>query len=1131
MKTKILSALIIALLLIPIIFIIAFKTKQKSQYQIEDGPVLSARDNWEYLKLRDPRTGLIPRNISTDELEFAKTLPGSYYNIKFNNQRILSYDWQMRGPYEIGGRTRALALDIRDENIIIAAGVSSGIWRSTDGGKSWKKVTKPDQLKSISCIVQDTRPGKENIWYAGTGEFWGNSARISGDGIYKSTDGGLNWFILPSTSTGRPNSWENPFDYIWNIVVNPVAPLERDEIYASTTAGAIVRSTDGGNSWKTVLGGFGNNYSFFTDIAVTSKGTFYATMSQVAYQATGSVVKGIFRSTDGENWVNITPNFMPEQFRRIVIAIAPSDENQVFFAAETPNSGKETTNSRGDRLWHSIWKYKYLSGDGSGNGGLWVNKSAYVPKPDLVRGQMNSQTSYNLVIKVHPQDTNIIFLGGVCLYRSNDGFSSNNFAWIGGTCPDPDEQCWYTYRYPNQHADQHAIVFLPSNPNVMFTGTDGGVHKTLNCLADRVEWISLNNGFFTTQFYTCAIDNAPGGSQQIIGGTQDNGTLYSYSSDLMMPWTYPSHGDGLTCKIADGGQIFYTSQNTSTSPVEVKMWRILMDDKGNNLVKTRIDPAGGVGFIWNHFFGLDPNDNKRMYVGGGKIIWRNNNLDEIPFVNSNDSTSINWDSLSNTRIDLSNTVVTRDGLITAGDISRKPANIVYYGTSSGEVFRLDNAHIGNPIPKNITGKNFPQNAWVSCIAIDPENADEIFVVFSNYNVISIFHSTDAGSNWTPVAGNLEEFPSGLGRGPAVHWLEILPIGNKRLYLVGTSTGLYSTAYLNGIYTVWQQEGAETIGNTVVKMIDARPSDGFTAVATHGLGIFNAYLKSLPPLPSAPQLIYPVSKQGAILDTVTFVWSNVNEASLYKLEIATDIEFKNIIKEYNGIKSNTYLVEGLPQGRKKLFWKVKALSSGGESISNQIFEFTTGINPPTLEFPQFGATDVDVNTLIKWSEVPHAIKYRLQVSDKIVMTSPIIDTIIKVNEFELNDLQSNQRYNWRVASIDEYGQGIFSEINFFRTKSIVSVPKYLTLPSILIINIYPQPANNEITIEYEIGQFGFTQISLYNLNSQKIYDLKIGFQYNGLKTNKINLSSISNGLYNLVIEHQGCQLSKNIIIVK
>lgn len=1131
MKTKILLLLLVISFLTSLLIIILGDNKNQTHTLSDDEQVLSARDNWEYLKLRDPRTGLIPRNIRTDELEYAKTLPGSYYNIKFNNHRILSYDWKIRGPYEIGGRTRALALDVRDENIIIAAGVSSGIWRSTNAGKSWKKVTKPDQLKSISCIVQDTRPGKEHIWYAGTGEFWGNSARISGDGIYKSTDGGLNWFLLPSTSTGRPNSWENPFDYIWNIVINPIAPFDRDEVYAATTAGAIVRSTDGGNTWKTVLGGYGNNYSFFTDIAVTSNGIFYATMSQVAYQPSGSIVKGIFRSTDGENWVNITPSFMPEQYRRIVIAIAPSDENQVFFVAETPNSGKETTNSRGDRLWHSIWKYKYISGDGSGAGGLWIDKSAYVPKPDLVRGQMNSQTSYNLVMKVHPRDTNIVFLGAVCLYRSDDGFSSNKFAWIGGTCPDPDDQCWYTYRYPNQHADQHAIVFLPSNPNIMFTGTDGGIHKTLNCIADRVEWISLNNGFFTTQFYTCAIDNAPGGTEQIIGGTQDNGTLYTYTSDLMTPWTFPSHGDGLTCKIADGGKIFYTSQNTSTSPVEVKMWRILMDEKGNNIVKTRIDPAGGVGFIWNHFFGLDPNNNKRMYVGGGKIIWRNNNLDEIPFVNSDDSTSINWDSLSNTRIDLSNPVVTREGVITAGDISRKPANILYYGTSSGEVFRLENAHIGNPIPKNITGKNFPQNAWVSCIAIDPDDANELFVVFSNYNVISIFHTTNAGTDWTPVAGNLEEYPSGLGRGPAVHWLEILPIGNKRLYLAGTSTGLYSTAYLNGIYTVWQQEGAETIGNTVVKMIDSRPSDGFTAVATHGLGIFNAYIKSLPPLPSSPQLIYPASKQGAIHDTATFIWTNVPEASFYKLEIAYDNEFKSILKEFDGIRINSFLVEGLPQGRQKLFWRVKALSSGGESVSNQIFEFTTAINPPTLLYPPAGANDVEINTILKWAEVPLANKYRLQLSDKIVMTVPIIDTITSSTEFELNNLQGNQRYNWRVASIDEYGQGKFSEISFFRTKQVVSVPEYLKSGRMQIINIYPQPATNEITIEYEIDNFGLTQISLYNLNSQKILDIQVGLQYSGLKTNKFNVSSIPNGLYFIVIEHNGLQKREIIIIAK
>jgi len=79
--------------------------------------------------------------------------------------------------------------------------------------------------------------------------------------------------------------------------------------------------------------------------------------------------KGIYRSTNGDNWKVINPDFMPENYRRIVVGIAPSDENQIYFFGETPGSGKDGLNAYGEVIWHSFWKYTYLSGDGSGAGG------------------------------------------------------------------------------------------------------------------------------------------------------------------------------------------------------------------------------------------------------------------------------------------------------------------------------------------------------------------------------------------------------------------------------------------------------------------------------------------------------------------------------------------------------------------------------------------------------------------------------------------------------------------------------------------------------------------------------------------------------------------------------------------
>ena len=140
-----------------------FSCKEKNQtvalYPLESP---KERIEWEIQRLADPVTGNIPNNIRQKELLFAKNLPKSK---SFNKS-----NWLHRGPYNVGGRTRALCLDVLDENTILAGGASGGMFRSTDGGQSWTMTTEPSQEHRISCLTQDRRPGKENVWYFGTGE-------------------------------------------------------------------------------------------------------------------------------------------------------------------------------------------------------------------------------------------------------------------------------------------------------------------------------------------------------------------------------------------------------------------------------------------------------------------------------------------------------------------------------------------------------------------------------------------------------------------------------------------------------------------------------------------------------------------------------------------------------------------------------------------------------------------------------------------------------------------------------------------------------------------------------------------------------------------------------------------------
>lgn len=490
-----------------------------------------SRQLWQWKMLHDPATGKIPEGIRGKEIAFAKTLPTDNdfsVNGGTNAKSPNEHPFTLQGPFNVGGRTRALAIDIANENIIFAGGVSGGLYRSADGGNSWNRVTTPSQYLGLTAIAQDKRPGRQNNWYFSTGEAYGTSASggnafFLGDGLFKSIDSGLTWTPLDATDNGSPQSFTTNWQVVWNIATHP---NDTDTVIFAATYGAIYRTQNGGTTWSAMLSS-GFSPSYFTDVAATSTGAVYATLSSEGAK------KGIWRSPDGITaFVNITPNnwtngtdtlTWPAVYDRNVIGIDPNDENTVYFFAYTPGYGKPSTDFQADTEWVSLWKYTYLSGDGTGAGGSWQNLSENLPVDGSTFGNIIVQGSYDMFVRVMPGNSSTVFIGATNLYRSTDGFTTpNNTAQLGGygvgsTMP------FFTV-YPNHHPDQHNLAFLPSDPNVIISSCDGGVYKSNDCLAQNVSWTDLNKGYYTSQFYTVAIDHGTPGSNVITGGLQDWGS-------------------------------------------------------------------------------------------------------------------------------------------------------------------------------------------------------------------------------------------------------------------------------------------------------------------------------------------------------------------------------------------------------------------------------------------------------------------------------------------------------------------------------------------------------------------------------------------------------------------------------
>jgi hypothetical protein len=861
----------------------------------EGGPGL--RRAWEEMRLVDPATGLIPADIHRREQEFARQLPSRRQSALLE---ALEWDpeaktdkingWQFRGPWNVGGRTRALAIDVSGflPYNLLAGGVSGGMWRSTDDGSSWTLTTGSSQLHSVTTIAQDIRIGHQNVWYYGTGEVRGNSASLGGapfqgDGLFKSTDGGQSWALLPATSGNSPSSFTSAWQYVWRVAVDASNSNEA-EVYAANY-GEINRSVDGGATFTSVLGD-PSNTSRYTDLVVSSTGVVYASLSSDGGNS------GIYRSTDGILWTNITPPGLTSH-GRIVMGLAPSNENIMYCEVADIHG----TNDEG------FYKYTYVSGDGSGVGGVWQDRSAQMaslPGPSG-NGALQTYNSYCMAVTVHPLDPDTVFLGGIHLYRSTDGFATNNNdAWIGG------------WQYSDHHADQHGLLFQPGSAVIAYTGSDGGVHKTLEVTASSVTWNPLNNGYNTSQFYTAAIDENLPGSDIVIGGMQDNGTWFTNSLVGTDWWSEIFGGDGSFCAVADA------SGTEGTYLVSVQngvIYRLTVNQTtGNYTTWTRIDPAGGGSYMFINPFIIDPNDTDMMYVASNNGVWRNNDYTAIDLWN-NDPVSTNWDHL---------TTFPASQSITALAMSRSANRTLFYGTNAGRVFRVPNAATapaGTAPTELYMGTAFTNGSYVSSIAVHPYDDQKVLLGVSNYNVVSLFYTEDGGDTWMQHEGNLAG-----SDGPSIRTVAIVPFGGIDIFFAGTSTGLYSTYYLRGAATYWSLEAPDLMGNVVVDQLAVRPADGVVVAGTHGKGVYGISIPVGTPveegeLPLARGLAQNVPNPFNPMTTISFNLPQDGRTSLVVYDVA-------------GKRIRTLVDTNLKSGDHRFTWN--GADDGGRQVSAGVY---------------------------------------------------------------------------------------------------------------------------------------------------------------------------------------------------
>lgn len=788
----------------------------------------------EFKMLKNPTTGEIPKGVRLKSVE--KALKVSSFKLPSKNllKALPTITVTERGPNNYGGRTRALGFDVRDNDIVLAGGVTSGILRSTDGGATWTQVTPAGEIHSINCFAQDTRSGHEDTWYAGTGEISSSANAIGaayhGYGIYKSTDNGQNWTALANTQGGDLESFDNDFDFVSRIVVNPT----NGDVLA-TAINSVQRSDNGGNSWNTELGNPSNLLR--TDLVYnTVSGKFYAAIDG----RDPSNNAGIWESSDGDNWTRIRTeaDLSSMELGRIILAnVANTDDIVVMF--EMLNDFTCTN--------FNTTKTGLVHYDGTSN---WTDHTDKIgdctdkyTAANALPTQLELQGGYNMALATKPDDADIVYLGGTEAYRYN--LSTNAYEFIGGSQLEANTQ--------NLHVDQHLFMFEPSSNNIMWSCNDGGVRETdvtgtitatIGNHDNGFIWTSRNSGYNGYQYYGVDIDPADG-SNFLAGGAQDNAFTIQ-PTDATADEVGPT-ADGVDVGIISGGSNF-TTHNFFQMWQNGSMHRF----ENGSIATNPLNPAA-TGFV-GHLY-LDADNTNYLYYPASNpsnALYRTRIAESINSASVTGNSETGWENMTGVNGAISNPISAMDASrdiqydedYSASDTDRK----LYIGTEGGKVFRLSDPAFtsASTVPMDITPTNMSGNGYVSDIAVNPLNDNEILVTYSNYGVNSVWHTSDA-SVANPVWTNVEGASGSSVELASARCALITKSDGSMVYMVGTSTGLYATDALSGATTSWTRIGSNEIGLAVCVEMRLRTSDNKVALGTHGNGMFMLSFPGLIPV--------------------------------------------------------------------------------------------------------------------------------------------------------------------------------------------------------------------------------------------------------------------------------------------
>lgn len=683
------------------------------------------------------------------------------------------------GPAGMSGRVTSIDVVLKNTEIIYVGTASGGLWRSTSGGIAWEPIFDDQPAASIGAVAVDQNI--PDIIWVGTGEGNPRNSQTSGNGIYKSIDGGKTWKHL---------GLEKTFN-IHRIIIDPtnsniVYAAAQGSAWGEGTERGIFKTIDGGKTWKKVL--YVDEKTGAADLIIdpSNPNKLFAAMWQYRrwpwFFKSGGSGSGLYVTFDGgETWQKRTDkDGLPKgELGRIGLAISRNNPKVVYALVESKKNAL------------------YRSDDGGFSWKMTTDEN------------VSNRPFYYHEIYVDPENENRIYNLFTVVSMSEDGGKTFN-----------------TLIPSNEvHPDHHAWWINPNNGNHIIDGNDGGMAISY----DRGKTWRFVGNLPLGQFYHINFDmESP---YNVYGGLQDNGSwkgpsrVNAAGGIRNSYWEEVGFGDGfdVAADLADSRFIYYMSQGGNLGRYD--------HITGDRKIIRPVHPEGGkLRFNWNAGFAQDQFNKTTIYYGSQylhKSTDRGDNWIIIsPDLTTNDTTKQKQLDSGGLTFDVTNA----ENFTTIISIAPSPIKegVIWVGTDDGNLHvTKDGGKTWENVIKNIKG--VPEGSWIPQIRASSYNQQEAFVVINNYRRDDwkpyVYFTNDFGKTWKPVIKESDV------SGYALSFIQD-PV-EKNLFFLGTEFGLYVSIDAGNTWTKW------TKGYPTVSTYDLaiHPREHDLVIATFGRSVY------------------------------------------------------------------------------------------------------------------------------------------------------------------------------------------------------------------------------------------------------------------------------------------------------